>query len=103
MALGSDSMQFTVERKKKKGDAGKGRTERPKAVSVICINQTVEDSTGKSESTDALQRKRYTEFPVIESCRSYLQFKTHISPCLPTFSLPLPGPSLCKKDLSNPV
>ena len=57
MALGSDSMQFMVERKKKKGDTGKGRTERPKAVSLICINQTVEDSTRKSESTDALQRK----------------------------------------------
>lgn len=57
VALGSDSMQFMVEIKKKKGDTGKGRTERPKAVSVICINQTVEDSTRKSESTDALQRK----------------------------------------------
>lgn len=69
MALGSDYMQFMMKRKKTKGDTGKGGTERPKAVSVICINQTVEDSTAKLRVNRCSPKRAVC----LVSCHSVLQ------------------------------
>ena len=80
MTLGSDNIQFVTKRKKEKGEMGKGRIKKLEAFSLIYLNQIFEDSIDKLKPTDDLERKQYTMFLVIESCRFYLRFKNLIYP-----------------------